>query len=145
MYLLSQTLIINKSSFSNSKFILVSNFVKMLVCKRDYKICRSHFSDNGYNGLCLLCYFSVLLALCKLYAVSGNPLAAMPHLLDCLTLACSHYLDHTAALASMCIGHLQVSKCTLSDTTHFHHNVTETLSYNLSRLGFWLLSIKYES
>ncbi|XP_074624206.1 anaphase-promoting complex subunit 5-like [Acropora palmata] len=51
----------------------------------------------------------VLLALTQLFLLLEDPVAALPNALNCLTLSCSHYLDHVAALASLHIAQIQLS------------------------------------
>lgn len=51
----------------------------------------------------------VLLALTQLFLLLEDPVAALPYALNCLTLSCSHYLDHVAALASLHIAQIQLS------------------------------------
>ncbi|EDO34365.1 predicted protein [Nematostella vectensis] len=51
---------------------------------------------------------SVLIALAQLYILSGNPLSALTHLIDCLTLAGAHYQTESAARASLLIAQLQL-------------------------------------
>ncbi|XP_032229925.2 anaphase-promoting complex subunit 5 [Nematostella vectensis] len=53
-------------------------------------------------------HLHVLLALAQLYILSGNPLSALTHLIDCLTLAGAHYQTESAARASLLIAQLQL-------------------------------------
>ena len=50
----------------------------------------------------------ILLALTQLFLLLSDPVSALPHALDCLTTSCSHYMDNSAALASLYIAQIQV-------------------------------------
>lgn len=51
----------------------------------------------------------ILLALTQLFLLLSDPVSALPHALDCLTTSCSHYMDNSAALASLYIAQIQLS------------------------------------
>lgn len=51
----------------------------------------------------------ILLALTQLFILLEDPVSALPYALNCLTISCSHFMDNSAALASLYIAQIQLS------------------------------------
>ena len=58
--------------------------------------------------------FRILLALTQLFILLEDPVSALPYALNCLTISCSHFMDNSAALASLYIAQIQVYGKTIS-------------------------------
>ena len=50
----------------------------------------------------------ILEALAQLFMLLEDPVAALPYALNCLTTSRSHFLDNSAALATLYIAQIQV-------------------------------------
>ena len=50
----------------------------------------------------------ILAALAQLFILLEDPVAALPYALNCLTISRSHFLDNSAALATLYIAQIQV-------------------------------------
>lgn len=70
--------------------------------------CRMNKAVAGSLHLFFVVIFRILLALAQLFILLEDPVSALPYALNCLTISCSHFMDNSAALASLYIAQIQV-------------------------------------
>ena len=85
--------------------------------------------------------FRILLALAQLFILLDDPVSALPYALNCLTVSCSHFMDNSAALASLYIAQIQVYR--QYDAEHYYSNVFDsTVLSSSSVVALWICAVR---